>query len=114
MHQNGSFNFNIHAHQSGVLIRDYAFVCVVTSRSGAVYSFEHHGTVGPRRGGGRTEDWTGSGSNGSIGADWANLYDGTSVRCRMSGSWDVGGMFREMVNPEYVAVYVAVAGAAFA
>ncbi|MDA2186084.1 hypothetical protein PDN25_29415 [Bacillus cereus] len=101
LHQDGSFNFSGHFHDSGAISYDTSFVWAVRDSNvpATVYVFAHSGrTHGTFESGSRDDNWGVSGVNPALQAGWNALEQGWSWHWEARVNADFGVFLDDIVK----------------
>jgi hypothetical protein len=78
LRRDGSYTFSGHFHNDGVFSWDTSLAYVLKDSKGKVYTFVHQGHVQGLGIGSRDDDWSVSGKNPAIAANWDSIAAGMS------------------------------------
>jgi hypothetical protein len=94
LRQDGSYTFQGHYHDSGVIGYQVYLVYVVKDSQNRAYTFVHRGGVAGLFGN-RDDDWNDSGKNAEIAKNWASISGGSAVG-RAGADLDFGALIDEI------------------
>ncbi|PFO84576.1 hypothetical protein COJ88_29470 [Bacillus cereus] len=101
LHQDGSFNFSGHFHDSGGISYDTSFVWAVRDSNvpATIYVFAHNGRVhGTFESGSRDDNWGVSGTNPALHAGWSALERGGSWHWEARVNADFGVFLDDIIK----------------
>ncbi|MEB8702874.1 hypothetical protein P4H21_19205 [Bacillus cereus] len=101
LHQDGSFNFSGHFHDSGAISYDTSFVWAVKDSNvpATIYVFAHSGRVhGTFEAGSRDDNWGVSGTNPALHAGWSALERGWSWHWEARVNADFGVFLDDIIK----------------
>ena len=110
----GSYAFSGHLHDSGATAYTTAVVYAVKDAKNQVYTFSHTGNVaGTFESGSRDDNWSVTGVNAAIGADWANFSGGAAWVAKAQADFNWGALGSAVMSAiGAVATVVSVVGKA--
>ena len=99
-HDNGSWNFSGHLHDSGAPSYNSVVTWGVQSvRTGDVYVLRHTGHMaGTFEPGSRNDDWGDNGTNPALAAGWHDLAPAWRWNCRAYVNWDLNGAISQLLQ----------------
>lgn len=99
LHQNGSYLFTGHFHDSGAIEYNLSLALAVQGGNGLAYTFNHSGHVaGTFESGSRDDDWTNEGQRSELAADWANIVAASRAAGQAAATSDLSNLINAVVG----------------
>jgi hypothetical protein len=99
LHQDGTYHFTGHFHDSGGTEYNMGLVWAVKDAKDMVYTFEHQGHVsGTFEPGPRDDDWTNDGQDDRIAQGWQELAHGSSGTFKADAKGDLTTLVNEILG----------------
>lgn len=109
LHQNGSYTFQGHFHDSGATSYNGQFAWVITTGKGVAFAFSQNGHMaGTFASGSRNWDFNVNGTNPAIAANWNDLCASYHWRWQASVNLDIGSLLNSIVQALTTAIGIAV------